>query len=159
MFLSTCAYLYKEQRLQGSCCAPVEAVSSSTLGLLCFSDGTAARPSCSGARPPADIYSPSPVDLGTGRRKQMLRHPETSISSSSRNSAQVYHPSFDVTKQEKQQKNSKTMQQDKGSWTDLFGCSRRDTPVGTRVRLPADFWTAEIGWFPMDHSERKRKKR
>lgn len=65
-------YLYKEQTLQGNCCELAEVLSSSTSGLLCFSDGTAGHPSCSGARPPADIYNPSPVDLGTERRKQML---------------------------------------------------------------------------------------
>lgn len=88
-FFPICAYLYKERTPLGSCCVPAEAVSSSTLGLLCFSDGRAARPSCSGVRPPADIYNPSPADLRTGRRKQMLQHPGTSISNRFRNSAQV----------------------------------------------------------------------
>lgn len=73
-FFSMCVYLYKEQTLQGSCCELAEVLSSSTSGLLCFSDGTAGHPSCSGARPPADIYNPSPVDLGTERRNQMLHY-------------------------------------------------------------------------------------
>lgn len=139
-----CAYLYKERTLRGSCCVLAEAVSSSTLGLLCFSDGTAAHPSCSGARPPADIYSPSLVDLWTGRRKQKLRHPETSISSSSsRNTARVTFTTGAFMLQNKtkvdKNKTTKRCSKTKGpglTYSAVAGVTRLSELMWGRQRIP-----------------------
>lgn len=94
----------------------------------------------------------------------MLQHAETSISNSCRNSVRVmlsartfmFHARqrSTITKQWKGEILQVKDKQDKETWTNLFGCSRRDTPVETRVRRLEDSWTAKTGWFLMDRSEK-----